>query len=63
MILVGQFNETQICNREDKVLVEQKMKETGLKYTKSQIVKKGKKPVGLKIWLLTNEEYINSSEI
>jgi hypothetical protein len=63
MVYVGQFNEKQICNREDKVLVEQKMKETGLKYTKSQIVTKGRKPVGLKIWLLTNEEYFNSNQV
>lgn len=63
MILVGQFNEKQLRNGEDKACVEKMKKETGLKYTKSQIVKKGKKPVGLKIWLLTNEEYINSSEI
>ena len=39
------------------------MNETGLKYTKTAFVKKNKKIVGLKVWLLTNEEYYNSPEL
>ena len=60
MIYVGQFNENQLRNGEDKVLVSKKMKETGLKYTRTAFVKNGRKIIGLKVWLLTNEEYYNS---
>ena len=63
MILVGQFNEKQLRNGEDKACVEKMKKETGLKYTRTRIIKKKGIPVALKIWLLTSEEYINSSEI
>jgi len=63
MLYIGQFNEQQLRNGEDKTLVAQKKQETGMKYTKTCIVKKGKQMVGLKIWLLTNEEFYNSNEI
>lgn len=63
MIYVGQFNEDQLRNKEDKKLVSAKMNETGLKYTKTAFVKKNKKIVGLKVWLLTDEEYYNSPEL
>ena len=63
MIYVGQFNEDQLRKKEDKKLVAKKMNETGLKYTKTAFVKKNKKIVGLKVWLLTNEEYYNSPEL
>ena len=62
MIFVGTFNEKQCRNKEDKAIVEKKKAETGLKYTRSRIVKKSGKIVGLKVWLLTNEEYYNSNE-
>ena len=62
MVYIGQFNEQQLRNGEDKKLVEQKKQETGMKYTRTRIVKKGRQMVGLKIWLLTNEEYYNSNE-
>lgn len=62
MIYVGQFNEEQCRKGEDKAVVQQKMDETGMKYTRTRFVKKGGKIVGLKIWLLTNEEYYNSNE-
>ena len=63
MIYVGQFNENQLRNGEDKMLVSKKMKETDLKYTKTSFVKKGGKIIGLKVWLLTNEEYYNSKNL
>lgn len=63
MILVGQFNEKQLRNGEDKACVEKMKKETALKYTRTCIIKKKGIPVALKIWLLTSEEYFNSSEI
>ena len=63
MIYVGQFNENQLRNGEDKMLVSRKMNETGLKYTKTSFVKKGRKIIGLKVWLLTNEEYYNSNNV
>ena len=63
MVYIGQFNEQQLREGKDKSLVAQKMNETGLKYTKTEFVKKGSKIVGLKIWLVTNEEYYGSKEI
>ena len=63
MIYVGQFNENQLRNGEDSVLVSKKMNETGLKYTRTSFVKKGSKIIGLKVWLLTNEEYYNSKNV
>lgn len=63
MIYIGQFNENQLRNGEDRVLVSKKMEETGLKYTRTAFVKKGRKIIGLKVWLLTNEEYYNSKNV
>jgi hypothetical protein len=63
MIYVGQFNENQLRNGEDKMLVSKKMSETGLKYTKTSFVKKGRNIIGLKVWLLTNDEYYNSKNV
>ena len=63
MIYIGQFNEEQCRKGEDKAVLQQKREETGLKYTKTRLVKKGSKIVGLKVWLLTGEEYYNSNEI
>lgn len=62
-IYIGQFNEEQCRQGVDKALVEQKKAETGMKYTRTKLVKKGGRIVGLKIWLLSNEEYHNSNEI
>lgn len=63
MIYIGQFNKKQVLRGEDKALVAQKTKETGFKYTKTALVEKGGKIVGLKVWLLTDEEYFNSKKI
>jgi hypothetical protein len=62
-IYIGQFNEEQCRKGEDKAIVLQKKDETGLKYTRTRLVKKGGKIVGLKVWLLTDDEYYNSNEI
>lgn len=63
MIFVGQFNENQLRNGEDKMLVSEMMKETGLKYTRTAFVEQGRKIIGLKVWLLTNTEYYNSKNV
>ncbi len=62
-IYIGLFNEEQCRQGADKTLVEQKKAETGMKYTRTRLVKKGGRIVGLKVWLLTSEEYLNSSDI
>lgn len=62
-ICIGLFNEEQCRQGADKTLVEQKKAETGMKYTRTRLVKKGGRIVGLKVWLLTSEEYLNSSDI
>ena len=50
-VLVGDFTEDDIKNRRDKIAVEQKMKETGLKYTKTKIIKRDGKSVATRIWV------------
>lgn len=54
--LVGTFNEKQIINGEDKKAVEKAKQETGCKYVNTEIIKKGKKIVGLKIYVCTVDE-------
>ncbi len=65
MVYVGQFNETELKSGLDKQQVEKMKCESNgvLKYTKTRLVKKSGKIVGLKIWLMTSEEYYNSDEI
>lgn len=64
MKLLGVFNEQQIINGEDKAAVAlAKEQDPTLKYVKTEFVKKKGKIVGMKIYLLTSEEYFNSKEI
>ena len=51
MILVGTFNEDELRAKKDKQAVEQKMKETGLQYTRTKITRKG-----LTIWVCDIDE-------
>lgn len=48
-VLVGDFTENDIKNKRDKIAVELKMKETGLKYKNSKIIKRNGNPVALRI--------------
>lgn len=50
-ILVGRFDENQLRNGEDKKAIEKKMKETGLKYIDSRIIKKNGKPHIMEVYL------------
>lgn len=50
-ILVGEFNSDDIKNKIDKIKVEEKMNETGLKYTNSEIIKKKKDIVGIRLYV------------
>lgn len=65
MVYVGQFNETELKNGLDKQQIEKMKSESNgvLRYTKTRFVKKGGKIVGLKVWLMTSEEYCNNNEI
>ena len=64
MKLLGVFNEQQVRNGKDKVAVEDaKTKDPTHKYVKTEFVKKKGKIVAMKIYLLTSEEYLNSSDI
>ena len=60
-ILVGTFTEAQLKNKEDKKAVAAKSKETGLTYTRTKIVKH-KGVQALRIWLIDNQSYFNSSQ-
>lgn len=57
MIYVGKFTEEEVRKGIDKKAVEEKKAESGLKYVKTQLVKKGKQITGLKLWLMSLEEY------
>jgi hypothetical protein len=50
-VLVGRFDEKQLRNGEDKKAIEKKMKETGLKYIDSRIIKKNGKPHIMEVYL------------
>lgn len=57
--LVGTFNEEQLIAKEDKVAVEKAKNETGLKYVDTKLNHKKK---SITIWLITDEEYLNSNK-
>ena len=63
MIYVGKFTEEEVRKGLDKKAVEEKKVETGLKYIKTQFVKKGKQIIALKLWLMSLEEYQATNEI
>jgi hypothetical protein len=50
-VLVGKFDEKQLRNGEDKKAIDKKMKETGLKYIDSKIIKKNGKPHMMEVYL------------
>jgi len=50
-VFVGKFNEKQLRNKEDKIAIEKKMKETGLKYVDSKIIMKNGKPHMMEVYL------------
>lgn len=56
-VLVGDFTEDDLKNKRDKIAVEQKMKETGLKYTNTKIIKRNGKSVALRIWVCDVETF------
>ena len=60
---VGEFNEEQLRNKEDKVAIEKAKAETGLKYIESEFVKKKGTIVGIKVYLIPDEVYLNSKLI
>jgi 6-pyruvoyl-tetrahydropterin synthase len=60
-VKVGIFDENQLRNKEDKKAVEKAQKETGLKYVDTKIKKKGGK-MFLEVYLVSDEEYYNSSK-
>lgn len=51
MVLVGIFNENDLKEGKDKIEVEKKKNETGYNYTKTELVKKGSKIIGIKIFV------------
>ncbi len=58
-IYVGRFTEEQVFRNEDQKAVAEKKAETGLKYTNTRLVRKGKKIVGLDIWVCSLEDSEN----
>jgi hypothetical protein len=61
VVKVGTFNEAQLRKGEDKVATEKAMKESGLKYVDTKIVKKGGK-MYMDVYLITDEAYHKSSK-
>lgn len=56
MKLVGDFNENDIKQGNDKKAVEKAKRETGLSYTETKLIKKKGKTF-LRIWVCTAEEF------
>lgn len=55
-VFVGDFDENDCKNGIDKIQVEQKQKETGLKYTNTKVIKKGGKTY-LRIWVCDSNTF------
>lgn len=51
MVFVGTFNEKELREGVDKKEIAKAKKEHGLNYIESKIVKKGGKPVAMKVWV------------
>lgn len=60
-IKVGTFDETQLRRKEDKLAVEKVMKESGLKYVDTKIIKKGGK-MYMEVYLIPDEDYLASKK-
>lgn len=58
MLYVGLFDDKDLATGKDKEAVAKAKEQTGLNYTKTQLVSKGKKFVGIKIWVCSVEEYM-----
>lgn len=61
-VLVGKFNEKQLRDGEDKKAIEKAMKETGLKFIDSKIIKKNGKPHMMEVYLYAKGGGIYSSD-
>ena len=57
MVYIGKFTEKEIKEGKEKIIIEEKKKETGLKYVKSKILYKNKKPFAIEFWLCTVHEF------
>ncbi|BAG09065.1 MAG: hypothetical protein E6053_09305 [Finegoldia magna] len=55
-ILVGTFTEEQLKKKIDKLEVDKAMEKYGLKYTNTELVRKGGKIVGLKVYVCNWED-------
>lgn len=53
---VGTFNEEDIMNKSDKVAIQKAMEETGMKYVNTEYLKKGKKIIGINLYVCSLEE-------
>lgn len=56
-ILVGTFNQEEISKNIDNQKVEEIKLKTGLKYTNTEFVKKGKEIVALRIYVCSLEDF------
>ena len=56
-IFVGTFNEADIANDFDKKKIEEMKQKTGLNYTNTEIAKKGKKIVGIRIYVCNEDDF------
>lgn len=57
MVLVGTFNENDLLMGKDKIAIKKAKEEHGLNYIESKLLKKGGKPVGIKIWVCDYESF------
>ena len=56
--MVGCFNEAECRKGDDKKAVEKAKADTGCKYVNTEYVRKGKKIVGLRVFVCTYDELI-----
>ena len=54
-VYVGRFNQDDIENNRDKDVIDSEMKRTGLKYTKTKIIKRKGEIIGIDVYLTDAE--------
>lgn len=56
-ILVGTYNEDDLANGKDKVDVQRMKEETGYNYTNTEFIKSKGKPIGIKVYVCSVEDF------
>jgi hypothetical protein len=57
MVLVGTYTEKDLIEGKDKIEIDKKQQETGLKFIKSSFIKKNGKISAIKVWVCDYKDF------